>query len=205
MTVNIIDVSGAGVLASGQHIYVESGVYFASGIHVVADVDVIVSSGLWVDGVSGIHVYVESGIYGTMNVMGYYYPQQYWMPFGVDKAGNIIANVSGGHVYVESGVTIHTPNEIIINATTNPRQINSASGGIILTSGSITSIILINATSNLGDMYIGGHSLGHRPYSGGGLRLERGKDISFNIDNIGKVRVFAARSGDRISYVGVDI
>lgn len=61
MVINIIDVSGAGILASGQHVFVESGVHVASGLHVVADISVEVSSGLWVDGVSGIHVFVESG------------------------------------------------------------------------------------------------------------------------------------------------
>ena len=60
-----------GVSVSGQHVYVESGVYIASGIHVVAqsgvhvvtDIEVEVSSGIWVDGVSGQHVYVESGAF----------------------------------------------------------------------------------------------------------------------------------------------
>jgi len=106
--------SGFGVGVSGQHMYVESGVWLASGMHVVADIaesgmgvqvqsGVYLASGMHVDisgtpvTISGDHVYIESGAHVVANVT------VIASNITVDISGDPVT-ISGDHVYVESGV-----------------------------------------------------------------------------------------------------
>jgi hypothetical protein len=116
-----------------------------------------------------------------------------------------LVGVLSGEVHILSGtVSVTTPTAILINATTNPLNCTDASGGQILTSGAVLSVIVKAHILNSGDMYIGGSSgVNTTPYSGFGFLLAPGEAINLDIDNIGKVRACAAISGDRIIYIGV--
>jgi hypothetical protein len=71
-----------------------------SGVHVIADIDVTVSSGLWVDGVSGTHVFVESGSF--VNISGQYVMAD----VEVAVSSGLWVVTSGQGVQVQSGVFI---------------------------------------------------------------------------------------------------
>ena len=66
----------------------------ASG-HLFMDIEVGVSSGLFVDGVSGVHVYVESGVHVVADIAE--------SGMGVNVQSGLHVQVSGQHVFVESG------------------------------------------------------------------------------------------------------
>lgn len=142
-------VSGQPVWISGQHVYVES------GVHVIADVEVEVSSGLFVDGVSGIHVYVESGIFlasgqggGTPEVMSGQHVmisgQHVYVESGYvgivevlsgahvisEAASGLHVMISGQHVYQESGAFVTAHGGIQVSGT-----IDIASGAVVVDSG----------------------------------------------------------------------
>jgi len=144
MTINVdmVDIkSGQTVWISGQHVYVESGVYLASGAYVIADVQVDVSSGLHVQ-ISGQHVYVESGVWlasGQQMLVGYYAPAQGpTVPTRLltDISGQAYVWISGQHVYVESGVYVAS-------------GIYHASGvGVVVQSGTFAKAIIIDTTGN---------------------------------------------------------
>ena len=122
-----------------------------------------------------------------------------------------IVGVSG-EVHVVSGETttaivsgivdIKTPTDILIGPSNNPQVIGAISGGVPLTSGAIMSVIVKALSINSGDIYVGGYKTGHQPYSGVGFLLEPGDAMSINIDNIGKVNLFAEVSGDKATYIG---
>lgn len=61
----------------------------ASG-HLYSDIEVILSSGLWVDGVSGQHVFVESGVHVITDIE-------------VEVSSGLHVNISGQHIHLESG------------------------------------------------------------------------------------------------------
>ncbi len=94
----IVSISGQPVTISGDHVFVESGVY------VIADVAVEVSSGLhiMISGqpvtISGDHVFVESGVYVIADVAVEVSSGLHIMISGQP------VTISGDHVYVESGV-----------------------------------------------------------------------------------------------------
>lgn len=81
---------------SGTHVYVESGVY------VIADVDVVVSSGLWIDGVSGIHVYAESGV----NVITQPGIQVSGIVFVQNAPDTYLSLMSGQFVIIQDGIQV---------------------------------------------------------------------------------------------------
>ena len=148
---NATDLSGLGVLISGQHVYVESGVYLASG------------------------------------------------------TGVIVQPLTSGEIHVMSGaVTIYLlSSEVKINSSGNPIVVGAISHGIALWSSAVISVTVKALSINSGDIYLGGHALGQGPYSGQGFLLEPGEAINIDVDNVGKVHVFAEVSGDRASYAGV--
>lgn len=81
-------------------------------------------------------------------------------------------------------------------------QLNSLSGGVQLLSGAIASVTLKNLTGN-GDVYVGGSGTGNAPYSGYGFLLAGGEGISLGLRNFTQVSLFAANSGDFVTYFGV--
>ena len=111
----------------------------------------------------------------------------------------MVSVVSGN---ITSGIVdIIAPTEIVTNATANPLGVTSDSGGVILTSAECISVTVKALAANSGDIYLGGHTGGNMPYSGGGLLLAAGEAINVDIDNTGKVHVFAAVSGDKVTYI----
>jgi len=113
----------------------------------------------------------------------------------------VIAKISGETVAASvSGqpVDIIVPTGIVTNAVTT---VGSVSGGTILTSADCISVTVKALSTNSGDIYVGGYTAGNAPYSGYGLLLEPGEAINVDIDNIGKIHVFATVSGDKVTYI----
>jgi len=113
----------------------------------------------------------------------------------VQVSGEVTAYISG------QPVDITIPTDIVINAGANPLAVASLSGGTILTSADCISVTVKALSENSGDIYVGGYTAGNMPYSGAGLLLAPGEAVNIDIDNTGKVHVFAAISGDKVTYI----
>lgn len=197
--------------ASGLGVLVQSG----AGVQVQSGVGVLVQSGYGVlasgqqtalSGHGGQYPFnieidnseiVFSGAYETVISLLYAKNTEdlTWERLTTDGAGRLI--IASG-----VGVLTQTPQSIYINAPSNPQVIGATSGGDILTSGRITSITVKALSTNSGDLYVGGHIAGHRPYSGVGYPLAPGNNVTINIQEIGYVRIFAEVSGDLVAYLG---
>lgn len=77
------------------------------------------------------------------------------------------------------------------------KRVTAVSGGIVLSSGEVVSVSVKALSTNSGDIYVGGEA---PPYSGAGFLLEPGEAWNLDVDNLNKVRLFAAVSGDIVSY-----
>lgn len=85
---------------------------------------------------------------------------------------------------------------------TNPmRQATNASGGVILSSGSVFSVT-VNSMSGNAPVWIGGTG-SQAPFSGKGLQVYGGGSVSLKIDSVDDIRVFAEVSGQLVSWIGV--
>lgn len=111
----------------------------------------------------------------------------------VQVSGEVTANISG------QPVDIVIPTDIITDAVT---MVASTSGGTVLTSADCISVTVKALSANSGDIYVGGYTAGNMPYSGYGLLLEPGEAINIDIDNVGKIHVYATVSGDKVTYIG---
>ena len=131
---------------------------------------------------SGLQVIVQSGV--------------------ILMSGYINATWLSG-LYVASGVAVAVPTSgLNINNSGNPLQLTDASGGAILWSALVYSVTLKCLTSNVGDIYVGGHLAGQMPYSGQGFVLSPGEIITLDVPQIGFIRACAALSGDWVTYIG---
>ena len=112
-------------------------------------------------------------------------------------SGLVSTSVSG------NVIDIVTPSEIktnaVANASGNPVSIPSMN--VALVSNDCISVTIKALSSNSGDIYIGGYTSGQTPNSGFGLLLEPGEAINIDIDNIGKIHVYAVVSGDKVTYI----
>jgi len=183
---------------SGQHVEVTSGhVTVHSGLVDITNTpDVVATSGL-IDINAGS---IGAQVSGAVIVSGDVNASQTGV-WGVQVSGAVI--VSGDVNASVSGqpVDIVIPTSIITNATSNPQAVGSISGGVILTSADCISVTVKSLSSNSGDLYLGGYTAGQMPYSGAGLLLEAGEAINVDIDNVGKIHVYAVVSGDLVSYI----
>jgi len=130
--------------------------------------------------------------------------------------GPILAKVSGETVELQSGtgpilakvsgetVSIETPTSI----KTGPiRQLTDLSGGQVLHSGAIKSVLVKALTDNSGMIVVGGAT--DRPWyeavcSGQGLVLDGAEAVSLDVDDFDAVYVVAEVSGDQVSFIGVN-
>jgi len=223
--VHVVPESGQHVQISGQHVFVESGVYIASGIYQASGVGVTVQSGLillsgvinatWLSGLrllSGGSILVsgQGVIVGTATLSGLRLisGQSVTIASGtyvnLVQASGLLA-VQSGEIHVMSGaVTIYlVSSEIKINNSGNPIVVGAISHGIALWSSPIISVTVKALSVNSGDIYLGGHATGQGPFSGQGFLLEPGEAINIDVDNTGKVHLFAEVSGDCAAYVGI--
>ncbi len=197
--------SGEVSIQSGAYVIIQPGIQVSGTVAVSGTLSADVS-GQWVEShilsgevsiQSGAQVITQSGIeiiWRGIQVSG-----------TVEISGDLSANISGQWVesHILSGeVSIETPSTIKIAAPTNPKQIHSLSGGTPLQSGTSISVIIKSLSGN-SDMYVGGFTTGHRPYSGCGLLLAGGEAINIDVDEMGKINLFAANSGNMVSYLGV--
>jgi len=201
-----VQVSGAVIVSgdlaaniSGQPVWVASGNVNASQVGawgVQVSGAVIVSgnvnasqTGAWGVQVSGAVIVsgnVNASQAGTWGVQ---------VSGAVQVSGEVTAYISG------QPVDITIPADIIINAGANPLAVASLSGGTILTSADCISVTVKALSENSGDIYVGGYTTGNMPYSGAGLLLAPGEAVNIDIDNTGKVHVFAVVSGDKVTYI----
>lgn len=177
----VVLISGQPVKVSGETVAVASGVYLASGIYVnIPAVPVSVSGQpVWVASgeihiVSGVVVASVSGNIVVAKVSG----------------ETVVAKVSGEIVDIRVPTVVGSAGIFVVGAQ---------SGGVILTSAPCISVTIKSLGTNSGDIYVGGGPL----QSGLGFVLERGEAINLDIDNLGRVWLLAAVSGDRVTYVTV--
>uniref|UniRef100_A0A6M3MCW8 Uncharacterized protein n=1 Tax=viral metagenome TaxID=1070528 RepID=A0A6M3MCW8_9ZZZZ len=115
----VIQGSGAHVQISGQHVYVESGIWVAglsfSGLDIQVNVsgDPVIISGQPVT-ISGDHVYVESGVYLASGA--YVVADIAESGIGVQVQSGLHVYISGQHVYVESGAYVVVGTAIVIGS-----------------------------------------------------------------------------------------
>ena len=117
----------------------------------------------------------------------------------------VIAKVSGEAVKVSGEtVSIETPTAV---KTGLIRIITHASGGEVLHSGAVKSVVVRANTANSGDIAVGGAT--DRPWyqaacSGQGLVLDGAEAVSLDVNNFNAVYVVAEVSGDQVSFAGVN-
>jgi len=191
-------VSGTVSLTSGGFVNIGSGVGVIasiSGAIVTVSGQFVAVSGI-VDLKSGAYVNVGSGIGVVTSISGQ----------AVFVSG-IVDLKSGAYVNVGSGVGVVTSvsgNSVIVGPPTviRARQVmfvNNNSGGQTLSSGGIVSLSLRSLD---GDIYVGGSTGIEFPYSGYGMYMSQGDTIGLDANNFNLVSVFAAISGNRVSYIG---
>jgi len=178
------------VVISGQYICSGSIIAVSSGeVHVISgEITAKISGEIVKAEISGERVRIE----------GYDYGATTWRPLAVDSSGNLnitaTADVSGQVVKAE----IQPLSSIKIGTV---RQIPSTSGGVVLHSGSVKSVIVKAFANNSGDIYVGGD--GAYPYSGYGLQLDAGESVEIDIDDFNKIYLYATVSGDKVSFLGI--
>jgi len=179
-----IQVSGT-VAVSGE-VTIADGVQVSGTVAVSGEVTAIVQSGAQVITQPGIQVSGAVIISGLVGV----------------NSGRV--DVLSGEVHILSGtVDIEVPTSLLTNAVDNPQLISDNSGGDIITSGSIISVVVKAVGENATDMYVGGHTATHMPYSGHGMVLAAGEAMNLDIAELGYVKACATTSGDKLSYIAV--
>ena len=221
------DISGQPVTVSGDIVRAEQygawGVQVSGAVIVSGDINAS-QAGTWNVGISG-SVTVISGQVDILNMPSITTDisgQAVWVGSGeiTILSGDVRAQQLGtwdvsvsGTVTVISGlvstsvsgnvIDIVTPSEIktnaVANASGNPVSIPSMN--VALVSNDCISVTIKALSSNSGDIYIGGYTSGQTPNSGFGLLLEPGEAINIDIDNIGKIHVYAVVSGDKVTYI----
>ena len=117
-----------------------------------------------------------------------------------------VASSGQGTITITSGANIL--NRDAVPTTGRGRAVlvlNNSSGGTILSSGDVIVATIKAPRTNSGDVYVGFDVAGERPYSGYGMTLlEPGNVITFDIDNLNRIRVFSTVSGfTQIVYGGI--
>jgi len=142
-----VNISGTPVTISGDHVFVESGVYLASGLYAASGVGVLIQSGAGVQIQSGEGVVVQSGIYiasGIFVVAD--------VAVEVSSGLHVVISgqpvtISGDHVFVESGVYLASGVGVLIQSGAGV-QIQSGAGVLIQSGAGV----LVDATSTSGQM-----------------------------------------------------
>jgi len=191
IAVTVADIVTAKI--SGESVVVTSGLVVAK----VSGESVVVTSGLVVAKISGESVVVTSGLV-VAKVSG---------QSVVVTSGQVIGKISGETVIAKvSGETVSIETPTIVK--TGPiRQLTDLSGGQVLHSGAIKSVLVKALAANSGMIAVGGS--GDRPWyeaacSGQGLVLDGGEAVSLDVDNFDHVYVVAEVSGEQVSFVGVN-
>ena len=82
--------------------------------------------------------------------------------------------------------------------------LDDLSGGLVLHSGAVKTVILKAKSTNSGIVYVGGSGV-ERPYTGYGFELEAGDGINLDVNNFDAVYVMSTISGyATVSYIGVN-
>ena len=140
--------SGLGVWISGQHVYVESGVYTIANVNgyyyeqqywTPIRVD---RSGRLMSTVSGDHVYVESGAWVITKV-------------DVTVSSGLHVVISGQHVYVESGVYLASGMAVLVSGQAMMVGRSGVVAGIDLTARTLNVITYEHHEIHEGDMWHG--------------------------------------------------
>jgi hypothetical protein len=116
-------------------------------------------------------------------------------------SGTIFTSVSGNVIQI-SGQAVGIPSTTTI-LTDNELSVTSASGGVSLSSGLVSSLVMIASDFNSGNIYVGGSGGTTFPYVGHGLALRPGRSVSLNINNMAIPHLCAVVSGDIVSFMGI--
>lgn len=197
-----------GAVVSGQEVRVQ-GYYSASGdwrpiaVNASGELPISVSVTAAAD-ISGQAVWVGSGEITILS--GEVVAQISGQPVSISgqpvQATVTISevSVSSGEIHIMSGEVEIKPLSAV--KTGNLVTVPSASGGIVLGSGEIKSLVIKALSKNSGDIYIGGNATDN-PYSGYGLLLEPGEAVNLDVDNLNVIRLYATTSGDRVSFFAI--
>lgn len=133
------------------------------------------------------------------NLMGYNESVNDWARIRITQSGQGISGTAHKLVVAFSGDSVFEHGSTLI---TNPmRQVTNASGGVVLSSGSIFSVTINNESGNA-PVWIGGTGA-QAPFSGKGLHVYGGGSISLKIDSVDDIRVFGETSGQFVSWLGI--
>ena len=127
-----------------------------------------------------------------------FYPEV--IPFFANESSVVIDDVYIGQWaawHIESRI-FPPPREV---KTGGLVTVTSDSGGIVLASGEVQSVLVKALSGNSGGIYIGGEN--YRPYSGYGFLLEPGEAVNLDVDNFNRIYLYAVVSGDIVTYTGV--
>jgi hypothetical protein len=117
----------------------------------------------------------------------------------VTISGNVVS-VSGNTVSI-SGNSIREFGSSILAA---PAVVaTSLSGGVELGSGVVFNVNVRGMSVNSGVLYVGGTGT-NAPFSGQGqVMAATDPALTFKVDNLNRIRVFATASGDRVTFAGI--
>lgn len=216
--------SGAHVQISGQHVFVESGVY------VVADISES-GMGVWI---SGQHVYVEPGAISgqPVTVSGNIVQisgQHVFVESGVYLASGLHVGISGQHIYQESGAHVVISGQPVVMSgeavhigctdivrvaslvgawgSASGQSADLGSGGNSLCDATVhcsgpTHSVIVKSLAGNDDIFVG--VSGCLPYSGYGFLLAASEAITLDVCNPCIVYVWAATSGNQVTWIGTD-
>ena len=188
--VEIIASSGLYVNISGQHVYVESGVYLASGMYVVT----AGASGTYQ--ASGVGVQIQSGIHIEQVDVLY--------------SGNVDATVSSGvfgTAALHCSDTIVTADLVKVIGGSSGTYLAASSGGVSICvsgywcSGPVHTVTVKNMDGNE-DMFLGGVDC--KPFSGRGFIIGGNEEHTFDVCNPCDIYACAVISGEMITWIGTD-
>jgi len=107
---------------------------------------------------------------------------------------NAVVKISGETIDVEVPTLVKTGGILLLDDN---------SGGIVLNSGAVKSVVMKAMNENSGIIFIGGSGV-NRPYSGYGLMLEAGDGMNLDVNNFDAVYAMTSISGyATISFAGV--
>lgn len=194
---------GSAVEISGENVVVSSGAISVVSGSITVNSGTVAVSGLFAGASGGAGFQSGAGaVSGAIPVTAYLwdYSGVKWNPMGTGVSGsNAQLNIAQTPTKIRIGLSGIGFENTASGAAVNS-GIPSSSGGVLLYSGDTNMVILRNNPGN-NYMYVG--SSGERPCSGFGFKLAGGDGITIPITNFNLIAVFAATSGQYISFMGM--
>ena len=195
--VGVVIQSGHGVLISGQIV----GANIISGqftIDASALSNVAAASGVTLKNIQGSGNQIIPMISMGLNMFTNPNAPKY-IAHHLDSEGcQYVTTHSGEYVVISGTISVSVPSNILTGALLT---VTGSAGGVVISSGITTSIVIGAKSTNAGDIYVG--SSGNKPSSGTGFILSAGISVAMDLNNLNIPYVCASTSGDVVSYMGV--